>query len=579
APALAGAAPSATAPATPRALAPALAGAAPSATAPATGHAPAPAGPPEPPPPPTGAAGGAPDAWRGALQRKTTTVMIAFLAICAAGLPFMAAVARTRTAFAAAATCVAGIAAITAVQLIRARRGALDQLDWPWAVVAALCAGPAYLFGLNAGFAAVLAVGLFSNGGFTAAQRNPAAPAIPLAVVVSQGALLALIVAGVVPDDGLAPLYPTPDTPRWEPVIAHAMVQGVYLSAHAAGFVVDRAHSRMLELAVQSEAAAAHHRALLSAARAQLHRALVGTADGVFVGHRVGDYELTEFLGRGGMGEVYRGIHVGEGPAAAVKLIRADRFGDAAAVRLFVREASVLSRIDSPYVARVYATGGGDGDIPYIAMELLTGNTLAGVLRDRDTLSPEALERLVHDVGRGLEAVHSIGIIHRDLKPHNVMLVRDPEPRWKLVDFGIARWLDKASDHTTRDLVVGTPPYMAPETILGRPVDARADLYSFGLLIYRAVVGRPAFSSADPLGVLDEARRGPPNPRDYVDLPTDVELALRIAIAYDPADRFADAATMRHAFAAALAGSLPPALRRRGRALLARCPWATAAVR
>jgi serine/threonine-protein kinase len=528
------------------------------------------------PPPAADSAGGADvsDVWRSALRRKTTTVMFGFLALCAGGVPLVALLSLRPEPAGAAYAGIGGIALITTLLLRRARRDTVEQLDWPWAVVAVFCVGPAYFFGVNGGFAAVMVIGLFSNGGFTAAQRNTFAFTIPLAVVASQGGLAALILTGVVPDHGLVPLRRAGAT-VWEPAFAHVLVQCIYLSAHAAGFLVDRKHGQLLAAAIRASREAAEQRVMLAAARMQLRRALAGDDVGVFSGHRVGDFELGAFLGRGGMGEVYEATHVVTGSPAAVKLIRTDRFGDEMTVQRFVREAALLARIDSPHVARVFAAGGDDGEIPYIAMERLDGRTLASLLRDRDALRPDELRAMVGDVGAALQALHGAGIVHRDLKPQNVMLVGGGGPRWKLLDLGVAKLLGAGSGNTSQHIVLGTPSYMSPEQAIGRDIDPRSDLYSFGLLIYRALAGRPAFAVHDPAEAIRAARRdGPPNPRDYVDIPRDLELVLRIALAADPAERFQSAAEMCAAFDAAFDRMLDPELRRRGRALLVRSPWA-----
>src|SRR5690606_34547789 len=151
-------------------------------------------------------------------------------------------------------------------------------------------------------------------------------------------------------------------------------------------------------------------------------------------------------------------------------------------------------RVESPYVARVLDTGGADA-LPYTAMELLDARDPASTLREPggERSPPPALRAMTADLSTGLQAAHDARVGHRDLKPHTALRTRGVEgPRWKLVDFGIAI-LELGGARTVREGIVGTPQYMAPEQATGGSVDERADLYSLSLVVYRALVGRPAF--------------------------------------------------------------------------------------
>jgi serine/threonine protein kinase len=257
-----------------------------------------------------------------------------------------------------------------------------------------------------------------------------------------------------------------------------------------------------------------------------------------------------------------------------VKLVRRERVSDPLTLALFEEEAAALARVSSPFVATVLGIGGRGSELPYLAMELIEGSTLATILRERGHLSLDEVRALVRDVADGLRAVHAAGIIHRDVKPHNVMLTATREgTRWKIVDFGVAQLHELAGAGST--VLAGTAPYMAPEHALGERVDARADLYALALVAYRALAGRPAFTGDDRVAIAEIARRdGPPDPRGGAPLTRELELVLRVGLAANAEDRFATAAELKSAFESAFEGKLADRLRRRAEALLVRQPWA-----
>jgi serine/threonine-protein kinase len=201
-------------------------------------------------------------------------------------------------------------------------------------------------------------------------------------------------------------------------------------------------------------------------------------------------------------------------------------------------------------------------------MEFLDGKDLGAWLRDGGVLSRTEIAALVADVTRGLAAAHQADVVHRDIKPRNVVRVATPAGvTWKVVDFGVAKLVDHGS-HTTGHVIVGTPSYMAPEQAAGQKVDARTDLYALGLIIYRLLVGRPAF-----VGDRIRTDQEPPDPRPDGGLSDDLELVLRIALAPQRDDRFATAEEMGAAFADAWVDRLAPALRARGARVRDRHPW------
>jgi len=214
----------------------------------------------------------------------------------------------------------------------------------------------------------------------------------------------------------------------------------------------------------------------------------------------ISSYRVLDVLGRGAMGIVYRAEHVSTGELVALKTIGGTTVRILASIR---REIMALSRIRHRGIARIVDHGDHDG-VPWYAMELLQGRTLRDVIAQqfgakRSTSGAEAAAPLldvVHRVCEPLAHLHSHGIIHRDLKPENIYVREDGSV--VLVDFGIAVHFGDSREYELGESVLeltGTPEYMAPEQILGRAVDARADLYSLGCILYECLTGRTPFSS------------------------------------------------------------------------------------
>jgi serine/threonine-protein kinase len=205
---------------------------------------------------------------------------------------------------------------------------------------------------------------------------------------------------------------------------------------------------------------------------------------------RVAGYRVHDRLGAGGMGVVYRAAHSETGRVVALKVIAAMLADDPIARTRLVREAEVAGRVNHPAVAEVYEIGEADG-LLYIAMELCEGETLKARLR-RGPLAVAEAARVLGVLAGALAAAHAASVVHRDLKPANVIL--SPHGTIKLLDFGLAKLL--ASDHvlTHGRALVGTPAYMAPEQILGEPVDHRADLWALGVVAYEMIAGRSPFA-------------------------------------------------------------------------------------
>lgn len=273
-----------------------------------------------------------------------------------------------------------------------------------------------------------------------------------------------------------------------------------------------------------------------------------------------GRFRLLRRLGAGGMGEVWSAELLATGELVAIKLLPKEAAADPAATARFELEARTLCRVDHERVVRVIDFGIDPERGWFLATELLEGETLAERLERTPILTPAQVVRLGVEILDGLEAVHAAGVVHRDLKPENVMLVpgADGSVGVRLLDFGIAKLLEPGHrvDLTVAGQIFGTPAYISPEQALGRPVDARSDLYACGVILYRALAGRLPFDAPTPaaLALLHASEPLPPLPEE---IPGVLRVVVEQALAKDPEERFGDAAEMRAALAAAWPESEP----------------------
>ncbi|MBA3393704.1 MAG: serine/threonine protein kinase, partial [Deltaproteobacteria bacterium] len=263
-----------------------------------------------------------------------------------------------------------------------------------------------------------------------------------------------------------------------------------------------------------------------------------------------GRFEVRTALGQGGMGTVYRGWQITVDREIAIKVIHPKLASDRVAVKRFLREARLSSRLNQPNIVNVYDFGQTEDGILFIAMELLRGHTLG---RELDGMRPLPLKRVTTialQLCDALDAAHGQGIVHRDLKPGNIIILDEPPGRdlIKVLDFGLAKSLvtDTSSFVTNTNAILGTPLYMPPEQIEGKPSDQRADLYSFGCMLYQMVSGRPPFLG-DSVNVVLAAHLG----EEPAPLPIGVPPALVSTIAHlmakDPRQRMASARMAREA--------------------------------
>jgi len=246
-----------------------------------------------------------------------------------------------------------------------------------------------------------------------------------------------------------------------------------------------------------------------------------------------GGYTLLERIGRGGMAAVYRAERAGD--QVALKRPLEALLDDPHFLERFGREADIGRTLHHPNVIRIFERGVVDG-VPYFTMELLEGGTLHELLRQRGRLPTREAVELLAQVGEALDYAHSKGVVHRDLKPSNIMVNERAEV--KVMDYGIAR-AQRFEGLTATGAFLGTPDYMAPELIDGKEVDARADLYSLGIIFYEVVAGRRPFSAENPFAVLKSHTAETPQPPSLwePDLPPALEALILKLLEKDPAHR------------------------------------------
>jgi len=249
---------------------------------------------------------------------------------------------------------------------------------------------------------------------------------------------------------------------------------------------------------------------------------------------QVPGYRSLRKIGEGGMGQVFLAEREHDGLQLVLKVLGPALRGDQVFLQRFVREYKLIASIKAEHVARIYDQGF-SGEHPYIAMEYLSGGTLAA--RMREGLSSLAALRLISQIARALDVVHGHGVVHRDLKPQNIMFRADRRP--VIVDFGLAKDLGGDSALTQYGHVMATPRYMSPEQCMGHPADHRSDLYSLGVVFYEMLTGRQMFESASPADLVQLHVSGfvPPLPPRLAGYQTIVDRL----IAKDPSKRFQSA--------------------------------------
>jgi serine/threonine-protein kinase len=252
---------------------------------------------------------------------------------------------------------------------------------------------------------------------------------------------------------------------------------------------------------------------------------------------RFGEYQLLERIGRGGMASVFKAERNGE--LRALKRPRASLSDDPQYLERFLRESEIGRTLHHPNIIRIYERGEAEGH-PYFTMELIDGETLAERLRRDGAFAPAEAARLVLQIVEALDYAHSKGVIHRDLKPSNTMLARDGT--LKVMDFGIAR-AQRFEGMTVTGSFLGSPDYAAPETIEGRDVDARSDLYAVGVVFFELLTGRRPFEGETSFTILQKHCSEAPVPpsRLLPGIPPELDAITLRLLAKAPEGRYASA--------------------------------------
>jgi serine/threonine protein kinase len=261
-----------------------------------------------------------------------------------------------------------------------------------------------------------------------------------------------------------------------------------------------------------------------------------------------GRYTILQQLGQGGMGTVYRANQHSVGREVAIKVVLPKLVADPDTVKRFLREAKLSSRLSHPNAVSVMDFGQTTDGLFYLVMELVTGRTLDAVLAKEGTLAPERVVRIATQVCDALEGAHQLQIVHRDLKPANIMLLSTGRDLVKVFDFGLAKSLTpsaKSTLVTNEGQLLGTPAFMPPELVTGMVCDGRADLYSLGIIMYRALSGKLPFvgNSAHEIIAMHVAEPAKP----LTGIPSGLAAVVERLLAKDPDHRFQTAVQAREA--------------------------------
>jgi hypothetical protein len=277
------------------------------------------------------------------------------------------------------------------------------------------------------------------------------------------------------------------------------------------------------------------------------------------LGASVAGYTIESVAGRGGMGVVYRARDIELERTVALKVIAPELARDAGFRARFVREARVTAQLDHPNVIPVLDAGE-DGGRLYIAMRWVEGTDLGRLIHESGPLPPREAAELVAQAASALDAAHSRGLVHRDVKPANLLLPAAARSHVYLTDFGLAKRDGSSGAITTTGEWLGTPDYAAPEQIEGHDLDARADVYALGCVLFTALTGHPPFAGVPRLRKGWAQVNEPPR---LGELPPALRPVVARALAKAPGDRYATAGELGDAACAAAEGRAPRTARTR----------------
>ena len=272
--------------------------------------------------------------------------------------------------------------------------------------------------------------------------------------------------------------------------------------------------------------------------------AILATESDLQPGQMVGEYQIEEKIGAGGFGTVYRAEQPLIGKQVAIKVLNRSYSANPQMVSRFVSEARAVNQIRHRNIIDIFSFGVLEDKRQYFVMEYLEGMAFNEYIKSHGRLPPQEAIPILRQVAKALDAAHAAGIAHRDLKPENIFLSLEDDgiafP--KLLDFGIAKLLGESSSsgHKTRTgTPIGTPSYMSPEQCLGKGVDHRADIYSFGVMVHEVFTGQVPFDAEEMMTVMFMQMNDSPPPMSSVcsDLPTALDEPVLRMLAKDPSKR------------------------------------------
>src|SRR4051794_20316137 len=268
-----------------------------------------------------------------------------------------------------------------------------------------------------------------------------------------------------------------------------------------------------------------------------------------FAGHRI-----EGVLGRGGMGVVYRAVDLRLNRVVALKLMTATLSSDEDFRRRFQRESELAASVRQQNVVTIYQAGEADG-LLFVTMELVEGTDLRGLMSERGRIDMPTASAIVTQVATALDAAHSSGLVHRDVKPANVLIAGSSPLHVYLTDFGLTKRTSSQTGITKTGLFVGTIDYAAPEQIKGWPVDARADVYALGCVLFEMLAGQPPFRRENEYATMYAHVSEPASP---LGVSHALDAVVARALAKEPGDRFPSAGDLARAVEAAVAGQAAP---------------------
>lgn len=274
------------------------------------------------------------------------------------------------------------------------------------------------------------------------------------------------------------------------------------------------------------------------------------------IGKKMGNFDIIELIGKGGMASVYRAHQPSMNRSVAIKIMATQYGSDNQFVQRFKNEAKLVAQLEHAHILPVYDFGDQDGAL-YIVMRYLSAGDLGERIPEGGMPVKEA-GAFFRQLASALDYAHSRGVIHRDLKPANVLI--DDQKNAFLTDFGIAKSIENESNLTGTGGVVGTPTYMSPEQGLGEPLDGRSDIYALGVMLFEMLSGQPPFSADNPMAVmLKHINDAPPSLRSLrAEISTAIEAVVMRALAKDPNERYTTALEMADALDEAIQTGIVP---------------------